>query len=78
MKVEPQTIKGLDAFLKEHLEADVVTIIAGELGLSAQDALDVYFNSHIAAMIERGEYGVQYLSPEYLAKEILDSRVPAR
>ena len=71
MKITAQTIEGLDTFLKEHLEADVVEIIANRLKLPVEKAFEIYFNSRISGMIEEGKFGIQYLSPEYLAEEIL-------
>ena len=71
MKVGAETLAGLDAFLKEHLEADVIACIAERGGVSASEAMDVYFSSRIAHAIEEGALGLQYLPADYLADEVL-------
>lgn len=73
MKVSESTIEGLGSFLKEHVEADVVSTVARRLGISAEEALALYFGSELPELVESGKYGVQYLSPEYLADEVLRS-----
>ena len=73
MNVTPATIEGLDSFLKEHLEADIANAISRKLEVSPEEALSVYFESDISSMVESGEFGTQYLSPEYLAQEVLKS-----
>ena len=76
MKVTPSTIEKFDSFLKEHLEADITEIISQELSVSPEEALSIYFTSDISSMIENGQFGTQYLSPEYLAEEVLAKTTP--
>ena len=45
------------------------------MGLSVRDALDVYYSSELAPLIERNEYGMQFLDAHYLADEILGNGV---
>ena len=71
MDVTEKTIAGLSGFLKEQQEADIVSIIAQRRGISANEALDLYFGSRIPQLIAEGAYGIQYLSAEYLADEAL-------
>lgn len=71
MKVDASTIEGLSSFLKEHLEADIVAEIAVRKGVSANEAMEIYFNSKIATAVEEGAFGMQYLPASYLAEEIL-------
>lgn len=71
MNVTKKTLEGLDEFLKEHLEADIVAILVQRLDVSSADALSLYYNSNLSEKINKGEYGIQYLAPEYLADELL-------
>lgn len=71
MNVTKQTIQELDSFLKEHLEADVVALIAQRLDVASDKALAIYFSSALPEKIENGEHGIQYLSAEYLADEVI-------
>lgn len=72
--VSERTIAGLDDVLREHEEADVVAVLARRLDLGAEEALELYFSSRIPELIAHDEYGVRYLSPEYLADEVLRER----
>lgn len=71
MNVTAQTIEGLDAFLKEHLEADIVAQLAEQLDISPAEAMKRYFESPLATAIEEGRYGMQYLDASYLAAEVM-------
>ena len=71
MNVDVRTIEGLDSFLKEHLEADIITELARQRNLSPNEAMELFFGSRVATGIEEGSYGIQYLSARYLAEEVL-------
>ena len=73
MNVDTNTIRGLDSFLRQHQESDVAQIISEKLNIPAGEALEIYFESKVASMVEKGIYGAQYLSSEYLAEEILEA-----
>ena len=74
MKVTEETIANLGSFLKEQLEADIVSLLAAKLHLSPSQAMDRYYNSSLAQKIEEGELGMQCLDASYLADEILRER----
>ena len=71
MEVTEKTVEQLDGFLKEHQEADVIAILAQRKNLSSNEALELYFSSRIPGLISEGTCGFHYLSPEYLADEVL-------
>lgn len=71
MEVTEKTIGQLGAVLAEDVDADIVARIAERLGISAGEAMGVYFSHPLAEKIESNEYGMQYLDPSYLADEIL-------
>lgn len=71
MNVTEKTLAGLDDFLKEHLEADIIAIIAERRSISPAEAMRLYYGSPLSESIESGTYGMQYLDATYLAEEIL-------
>lgn len=71
MKPNEHTVESLDSFLKEHVEADVAFCIAEQLGVSSEEAMDIYYQSRIAEVVEGGSLGAQYLPASYLAEEVL-------
>lgn len=71
MNVTRDTLANLDGFLKERLEADIVATFADRLGLPAERALTLYYDSELAKKINEGKYGEQYLAPEYLSEELI-------
>lgn len=73
MQITERTLEGLDSFLKEHLEADIVARVADSLGIPSAQAMRVYYTSPIAPIVEAGEYGAQYLDASYLADEVIKS-----
>ena len=71
MEVTERTVKSLGGFLIERQEADIVACLAEKMNVSAEEALMTYYESDLASLIEQGDLGIQYLSPEYLADEVL-------
>lgn len=71
MNVNENTVKSLGSFLIERQEADIVAILARKMNATADEALLTYYASDLALKIEQGELGIQYLSAEYLADEVL-------
>ena len=71
MNVTGKTVSGLDGFLKEHLEADVIAVIAERRGLSTAETMGVYYASKVAEAVSEGKLGLQYLPADYLADEII-------
>lgn len=71
VEVTEKTIQGLDDFLKEQLETDIVANLAERLGLSSAEAIAAYFSTRMPELIANGTYGIQYLSAEYLTDEVI-------
>lgn len=55
------TEEALDQFYQESLEERLIQNIAKELHLSLEEAMDYYYKSRLAGMIQEGKEGVQYL-----------------
>ena len=71
MKVTAETIEKLGPFYQERIESAVIAELSRMLQVGAADAMRLYYNSSLAEQIERGAYGIQYLSPQYLAEELV-------
>ena len=71
MNVNENTVKRLGSFLIERQEADIVAVLARKMNATADEALLTYYESDLDLKIEQGELGIQYLSAEYLADEVL-------
>lgn len=72
--VDERTISAIEGLRKTNLDAQIVQVISQRAGLNAQDSLNVYYGSELAPVIERNEYGMQFLDANYLADEILRHR----
>ena len=53
--------EALEQFYQESLEERLIQNIAKELQLSLEEAMDCYYKSRLADMIQEGKEGVQYL-----------------
>ena len=57
----------LENFYREHLEEDIIFTLSERRGITAGEAMRLYYSSRLADRIHEGEYGVQYLDPAVLA-----------
>ena len=71
MTVDSQKAAALESLLREHLDADIVAGLASRFDLSVEDAMARYYRSRLAASVNEGTYGVQYLSAGYLIEDLL-------
>ena len=51
----------LENFYNENLEKKIIFCLAERKGLELEKAMDIYYNSRLASLIESGAYGIQYL-----------------
>lgn len=58
----------------EELEEKIVQQIMNVCNCDLSKALDTYYNSRIAAMIAKGNTGVQYLDYKYLVNDLLENQ----
>lgn len=66
------TEEALEQFYKESLEERLIQNIAKELQLSLEEAMDCYYKSRLADMIQEGKEGVQYLDYRALTALFLE------
>lgn len=73
MEITERMLDGLEDIRKEGLEKDIVCGIASRFGVSASEAMGIYFGSRLSRQIEMGEYGMQYLDAEYLLDDLVQN-----
>jgi hypothetical protein len=49
----------------------LITSLATQAGLSEREAMDIYYNSRLSQEINEGDYGIQYLSADVLAADLI-------
>ena len=55
---------------KERLEEKIIFCLAERKGLELEKAMDIYYNSGLASLIESGAYGIKYLDFRVLTDEL--------
>ena len=65
------------AFYRENLEGDIIAAVAKEAGISLRDAMDLYYGSALSGQVETGRHGIDNLSPQYLAADLLENEPKA-
>ena len=66
------TEEALEQFYQESLEERLIQNIAKELQLSLEEAMDCYYKSRLADMIQEGREGVQYLDYRALTELFME------
>ncbi len=70
MNVTQDMVDKLGDVRKVRLEAEIVDELASRLALSPEEAMERYFASDLAKMVEDNEFGVRYLDASYLVDEV--------
>lgn len=65
--------KILTALYRESLEEDIIKEVAALKNIPLRDAMALYYTSNLAKQIEQGMYGIDNLSPKYLANDLLEN-----
>ncbi|MBQ6615595.1 MAG: hypothetical protein IJH67_04415 [Thermoguttaceae bacterium] len=65
----------LHEFYLQNLERDIITILSQKRNISLREATDVYYHSKLAQQIEQGAYGIEFLSPQYLANDLIENEL---
>ncbi len=61
----------VSSLYKERLEEDIISRLASVKGMELSDAMDSYYRSRLAQQIDKGEFGIQYLSADYLVDDLI-------
>lgn len=65
--------KQLEAVYKQNLENDIICEISEIKGIDLRKALDIYYSSKLAEQISEGKYGIENMSPKYLAEDLIEN-----
>jgi hypothetical protein len=69
-RVDPDA---LETAYRDRLEAAVIAALARLSGLSEREAMDAYYRSQLSRQVNQGSFGIQYLSPDYLADDLIEN-----
>lgn len=69
--ITEQILEALPAIRRTNLEAQMTTLLAERLGLSVEEALELYYSDPLSQLIEENVYGLQYLDAAYLVDELI-------
>lgn len=65
--------KILTALYRESLEEDIIKEAVALKNIPLRDAMALYYTSNLAKQIEQGLFGIDNLSPKYLANDLLEN-----
>ncbi len=65
----------LERIYRERLDERIIATLAEKYQLDYLDAMDWYFNSRLASLIQTGAHGIQYLDHKVLV-EMLEQTEP--
>ena len=63
----------LEKYYKEALEERIISHLAKVKNLTLEQAMDIYYSSHLAQKIHAGTDDVQYLDYKVLVQILLDT-----
>ena len=66
------------AFYRENLEGDIISALAKAAGIPLRSAMDWYYGSALSGQVETGQHGIDNLSAQYLAADLLENEPGAR
>lgn len=75
VEMTERSIEAMEGLRKTNLEAQIVREIAARLGVSADEAMRLYYAHPLAEHIEKNDYGLQFLDASYLVEEVLKTAV---
>lgn len=63
----------LEKYYKEALEERIISYLAKVKNLTLEQAMDIYYSSHLAQKIHEGTDDVQYLDYKVLVQILMDT-----
>ena len=70
MTITPQTLTKLETLRKEHLESDLIALIADQYDMTAADAMKLYYSSQLSQQVADSSYGIEQLDARYLFDDL--------
>lgn len=67
------TPEKLETLYKEHLEADIITLIAERFDIESTEAMSLYYQTKLSKQISDGAYGIQYLNSTNLLEDLMQN-----
>ena len=71
MKLTENTLSELETLRKEHLESDIIELLAQRMNVPTATAMDLYYHSRLAAQVAAGAYGIEQLDAAYLVDDLM-------
>ena len=65
--------ESLEHIYRQSLEQSIIEDIASEKKIELRLATEIYYKSKLAQQISAGEYGIQYLSHQVLARDVIEN-----
>ena len=65
--------KELNTIYKQNLENDIISYLADLQNIEWRESFDIYYNSKLSLLIERGEQGIANLDPKYLVEDLIEN-----
>ena len=62
----------LEKIYQESLSERIIAELANERKLSFEDAMNLYYNSRLAKLIQQGKYDIQYLDYKVLTQMLCE------
>jgi len=63
----------LTEIYKQHLETEIIKVVAAIKKLDLRRAIDIYYSSKLAGQIADGSYGIENLDAKYLAEDLIEN-----
>ncbi len=57
----------------QNLEISIITFLAEYKNIDKNTAMNIYYMSEMARLIENESYGIENMSPQYLARDIIEN-----
>jgi hypothetical protein len=71
MDIQNINPEALESVYKEHLEADIISLIAERFEVEPTQAMNLYYQTKLSQQINDGTYGIQYLNSSNLLEDLL-------
>jgi hypothetical protein len=63
----------LDFLYKQNLEESIIQHLAQIKSIELRQAMDIYYKSELARLIETGKYGIENLDYKYLTEDLIEN-----
>ncbi len=57
----------------QNLEISIINYLSKYKNIDKNKAMNIYYNSEMAILIENETYGIENMSPQYLASDIIEN-----